>query len=192
MASSLLKHPKIDQINLDLATMSPYAVAKKYGLTKPKVTRYRDNEWRELAADALNAPIQKRAKNVPKKRTERTQTFPSKQALANVINRDQEHKELIVLSGPQILVKIHEIIKDLDDARKTVMEDEDWSKMIMASKVLLDAGYRLLEIQTKADAMSHDSLESNPEWINMRTLIINALQKHPEALDALTQVMLCD
>lgn len=199
MASSLLKHPKIDQINLDLVTMSPYLVSKKYSLVRNTVIRYKKYDWPEVAAVALKKVEQKRArvaKVEQKKSTKLTKVEqPTRQEniLVNEMQHDKERKELVVLSGEEIIAGVQNAFVEVDSLlRSAVGKPDDWGKLLHASRELRESAKSLLDFYLRAESRTNGSLAKNAEWMDMRTLIIKALREHPEALDALTEVLSCD
>jgi hypothetical protein len=186
MASSLLKHPQIDQINLDLATMSQYAVAKKYGLTRPKVSRYKNNEWREIASNALNAPNEKRSQNVPNEHKKRSQNVTLKKASKKLAVQYQERQELAILSGEEIVASVQNAFRMVDDLLRDSVGGKD---LLSASRELRESAKSLLDLYMKADSMASGSLIDHPDWQRVSTEFAEILRDYPDALDRIMDVV---
>lgn len=200
MASSLLRDPRIAEINLDLATMSPYLVARKYDLTRTTVHRYHIGEWKDLAASTLNALSKKRDKKTRQNCANRDKFTKADQALvieAERADHEQHRQELIVLSGETIVTAVQNAFTEVDKLLRLAAGDPDkqWSKsltgaslLLSASRELRDAAKTLLDFYLQARTSSAGRITDHPDWLEFRNRIAGALAGNPDVLRQITEI----
>jgi hypothetical protein len=171
MGSKLQRHKKIDQINLDLVTMSPYLVSKKYGLVRSTVERYYVNEWKDIAAEVIANPPPKRDEKRDKKR-------------AKLATQYQERQEFELLTGEEIVSSVQNAFREVDKILRNSVDDENkHSKLLAASRELRESAKTLLDFYIHARGAKSGPIADHPDWIEFRNRIADVLANYPGALD---------